>query len=787
MEGFRSAREAAMMSASIRLVLGESMALMFWRKNNTGDTASKKAEATNDAAAEKEDVLPPRKFNPFVVGGGVALVAAIVASVFLAKAYVSEELKRETQAWQVRLGIVADSRTGAVNDWLDSNFSYLRDLTQNASLQLYMSELAAGPAPDAEPALPTGDGSEADSLLQGLDGSTGGGLGASSSAGFLRNLLIATAERSPFKAPPPVGEIAANVERIGVAGLGLVDKNADPIISTPDMPPITGRIKKAVRQALDGDPVVIDMYLGATGEPTIGFALPVYAMQEGGSGAKGIGAVVGIRLVDDTLWEQLVQPGTLLKSAETILVRKNGGKVEYLSPLRDNTPALKRSLAIASPNLAVAEAINVPGAFINNLDYGGDRVLMVSREVAGVPWILIRKVSESEALGPIETRLNVILGVFIAIIVIVTLTILFVWKNGASARASEALHKAQVSLERFQNMTRFMHMVTDNQPTQIVAVDRNTVYTFANQTAADAAGIEKDDFMGKNMASVIGPTKAQEYSTLVKQVIDDFERRQKIFEFGDPDNLDPDDEDAFQMVKVDGLPLRGDRDYPPGCLLVVDDITELQLARLKTEKMMKELIDTLVSVVDRRDPFSAHHSSRVAEVARAIAREMGMEDIDIKTVDIAGSLMNLGKIFVPEDLLMKVDDLSEDERIMVSNAYLTTVDLIENVTFEGPVIETIRQFGETWDGRGPLGLKEDEIIETARILAVANAFVGMVSARAYRSALQFRKVSDIMMEQSDTKFDRKPVTALVNFLENRGGIRRWAHFREDPTIEDAAE
>ena len=66
---------------------------------------------------------------------------------------------------------------------------------------------------------------------------------------------------------------------------------------------------------------------------------------------------------------------------------------------------------------------------------------------------------------------------------------------------------------------------------------------------------------------------------------------------------------------------------------------------------------------------------------------------------------------------------------MVSNAYLTTVDLIENVTFEGPVIETIR------------------------ILAVANAFVGMVSARAYQRAVPFRKVADILMEQSKTKYD----------------------------------
>lgn len=765
------------------------MALGFGRAKKDGQAADKPVSVpeTKDTAQDgpKE---PPRRFNKYVLAGGFALFAGIAVAVVIARDYVDEELKRETQAWQVRLGIVADSRVGAVDKWIDGNFDVLRDLSQNASLQLYMSELAsAGAAPSLVPPAGAAPAGSADSLLQGLTGGGGGGIGTGASSGFLRNLLIATAERSPFKAPPPVGEIAANVERVGVAGLGLVDKNAEPIISTPDMPPITGRIKAAVRKALDGEPTVIDMFLGASGEPTIGFALPVYAMQDGGAGAQGIGAVIGIRLVNDTLWDQLVQPGTLLKSEETMLVRKDGGKVEYLSPLRDGTKPLKRSLALASPNLAVAAAINLPGAFVNDLDYSGDRVLMVSREVAQVPWILVRKVSRSDALGTVENRLNVILGVFIAIIVIVTLTILFVWKHGASARASEALHSAQVMLERFQNMTKFMHMVTDNQPTQIVAVDRNTIYTFANQTAADAAGIPKEDFMGKSMASVIGPVKAQDYAALVRLVIDDFERQQKIFQFGNPNDLSPDAETPFQMVKVDGLPLRGDRDYPAGCLLVIDDITELQLARLKTEKMMKELIDTLVSVVDRRDPFSAFHSSRVAEVSRAIAKEMGLEDIDIITVDIAGSLMNLGKIFVPEELLTKTENLTEDERTMVSNAYLTTVDLIENVTFEGPVIETIRQFGETWDGQGPLGLKDDEIIPTACILAVANAFVGMVSARAYRSAMPFRKVSDILLEMTGTKFDRRPVSALINYLENRGGMRRWAHFRQDPTIEDAAE
>ena len=103
------------------------------------------------------------------------------------------------------------------------------------------------------------------------------------------------------------------------------------------------------------------------------------------------------------------------------------------------------------------------------------------------------------------------------------------------------------------------------------------------------------------------------------------------------------------------------------------------------------------------------------------------------------------------------------------------------------MVETIRQLGETWDGGGPLGLKEEEILVTARVLSVANAFLGMVSARAYRGAMPFEKAADILMEETGTKLDRKAVSALVNFLENRGGTRRWAHFSEAPESESGSD
>ncbi|MDA1091220.1 MAG: hypothetical protein O3A85_13020 [Proteobacteria bacterium] len=741
-------------------------------------TAATDGSSADGAGAEESVKKAKRQVNKTALGIGIGMAVAVGLAIFGSFYFIEGERQREVQAWQVRLGIVADSRTQAVNEWIAQNFAYMRELSENASLQLYVSELAAGGEEPELGANPKDKKNNAKSEAE----------EEAASASYLRNLLVATAERTGFKAPPPVGEVTANVERVGVAGIGLVDKAGKSLVSTPDMPPLTAKIRTAVAKALDGEPAVIDMYLDASGQATMGFVLPIFGIQDDADGAKGLGAVIGLRTVGKDLYDRLKQPGEIAKTTETYLVRDKGASVEYLTPLADGTLALTRTMSGDTPDLAGAHGLKKPGGFAIKLDYAGIEVLAASRQVSGAPWVLIRKISREEALSATDTRLTTMLVVFILMIVGITVSIIAVWRHGSSMRATQAAATMKVAMERFENLSKFMRVVTNSQRSAIVAVDGETTYTFANETASKEAGIPPEDMMGKTMSSIMGPIKAQAYAAINKSILKNFERETHTLAFGDEDADDIEGIDAFQMVQADFIPLRGDRDFPPAVLMVINDITELTHERRRSEKMLRGLINTLVSVVDRRDPFSANHSSRVAEVARAIAVEMGLDDGDCKTVDIAGNLMNLGKIFISTELLTKTSDLTPEERATVGNAYMVTVDLLKNVTFEGPVVETIRQLGETWNGGGPLGLKEEEILVTARILAVANTFVGMVTPRAYRAAMPFQKTADILMEDTGVKLDRKAVTALVNFLENRGGNRRWANFSEAPqdTIEDAS-
>jgi len=720
---------------------------------------SSQNQPKRDLDEEAADSTPKGKVNRIVAIGIAVLIVVIAAGVFFSFRFVEDERQRALNEWQIRLGIVADSRVAAINDWVQYNFAIIRDLTENASLQLYLSEISEA----------QGDASKVTD--------------AAASLGYLRNLLIAVADKTGFG--PPLAqsqEINSNVEKTGVAGLALTDADGKPLVITPSMPPLTGKLRTGIATALNGTPTVIDMYKGATNLPTAGFALPIYGVQAD-EGSKGIGVAVGIRVIGDDLFGLLKQPGDTAKTAETYLVRKVDNTIEYLTPLADGAAALSRTMAFDTPELADAFAIDKPGGFAVKRDYAGNEVLVVSRAIADVPWVLVRKIDRSEALEANESRLRNLLIVFILIIVGVTVAMIAVWRHGTSLRAAAAAEKFRISSERFENISKFMRVITNSQPTHIVAVDGTTTYTFSNEPAAKAAGISPEDMMGKKMAGVMGPVKAKFYADVNKDILKNFA---DLEEAKTPDSVRLarrsfvqrfEDGDEMQIVKSDHIPLRGDRDHPPGVLMIMDDITEFSREQLKSEARLKQLVTTLATVVDKRDPSSDSRSSDAGDVARAIAQELELERKDIDTAAFAGNLKNLGSLYIPPELMGKpVATLDEANRKALSTAYITSANLLQGIDFEGPVVETIRQSEERVDGTGPQKLAGENILLTSRIVAVATAFVELTCPRDGTTGLALEEATAQLLRESGTIYDRRVVTALLNHLENRGGAIKWAHF-----------
>ncbi|MFT6558546.1 HD domain-containing phosphohydrolase [Sneathiella sp.] len=703
----------------------------------------------------QEETYENKRTYRMVWLGAISLALVVALGVWGTISFVGKQHDRDIQNWEIRLGIVADSRVAAVEGWLAEQKSAINSLSENASLQVYLTQLVL----DTEE-----NGLKVTEVPE---------------AGYLINLLNNHAVISGFWEPEEP-QINANVARPGRAGIALTDRTGTLLVSSGNMPPMNPSIRAAIAEADQGRAAVIDLYEGLDGEPTMGFVYPIFAVQSAGDPNKVIGFVVGLRTVRKSLFPLLLQPGEVQKTAETILVRERGALTEYISPLADGTPALKRRVS-SDDKLAAAFAARNPGLFAIKSNYLGDEVLVTGRAISGAPWFLVRSVTTIEALSETRERRNAMLGVFLLLILGITGTVVAVWRHGTSLRAAELAEKYKKVAEELRERTEFLKVVTDQQPTAIAVFDQGDRYAFANKLAADNVELLQDEILGRKLSSVMNPESSKKLLDMLHFARQDNAVQSAVMSLPDPQHGD-------RIVKSDIIPLRTEQNDVQNMLAVFQDITEVVTERERRENVLRSLVSALVAFVDKRDPYSAHQSVWVAEVAVAIAEELNASERVIRTVDISGNLMNLGKILVPSKILTKTERLTEDELRVIRESLVSSADLLENVKFDLPIAETLRQLQEHWDGTGhPRGLKETAINEAARIVAVANAFVGMVSPRAYRDAFDFNKAVSILLEEADKKYDRKPISALINFLENGGGREKWQHFSNtlpDPEAEE---
>jgi HD-GYP domain-containing protein (c-di-GMP phosphodiesterase class II) len=133
-------------------------------------------------------------------------------------------------------------------------------------------------------------------------------------------------------------------------------------------------------------------------------------------------------------------------------------------------------------------------------------------------------------------------------------------------------------------------------------------------------------------------------------------------------------------------------------------------------------------------------------------------------------MINIGKAFVPQEVLTKTTPLTEDNRRLIHEGLAKSAKLLKRMSFDMEVGLTLEQTREKWDGSGlPNGLADDEILLPARIISVANTFVEMLSDRAYRSGMDIPEATQEMVALAGKNFDRRVVMALNHYLENKGG------------------
>lgn len=187
----------------------------------------------------------------------------------------------------------------------------------------------------------------------------------------------------------------------------------------------------------------------------------------------------------------------------------------------------------------------------------------------------------------------------------------------------------------------------------------------------------------------------------------------------------------------------------------------------KLQKAYMESIETLRFTVEAKDTYTRGHSDRVSEYSVLLGKKLGLSEEDINTLRIGGLFHDIGKIGVPDSILLKESKLTDNEYSEIKNHPSIGAHILSNATIFQDVLPIVKHHHERYDGNGyPGKLKDEAIPYLARIAAIADAFDAMTSKRTYRNSLGLDIVKSEFEKCKGTQFDPKCADAFLDILNN---------------------
>ncbi len=648
--------------------------------------------------------------------------------------YVSAEKQRDLDDWQARLNIMAESQQHAVEKWFAEQSENISELANNPLLQLYVSQVTSADTKNDE----TSRGQ----------------------LHHLKNLINATADHAGVFTP--IKNIKNNQQNRINDGIAIIDGKGV-LLATRYFPVNDAAVQQAYVRAMEkGLLYISNIYDAGIDEkggrlPRLIIAAPVSSVQPV-SAADYRAAVVAVINPENNLYALLLKEWLTTNSEETLLVSLDENSVNYLSPLKEGFEIFYKQ-AIAPGNKITAEAFVAKnmGGFVTLPDYRHKSVLATARQVRGTEMMLVQKIDVDEALAESNAHQRFILTIFLLAVFVIAISFIAIWRHATSLHLQRATRRLKARAE-------LLNAIGDSINDHIFLLDHKNKLVFINEALAKTFAIDNTDIRGKALNHIFNTEITSQLLAVKPKTENEAVRNVEMrLEFAG----------KRRDYHVSVVPLNHP-DYKQSHLFVMHDITELKDAQGRHNRLMDGIIATLAQVIDKHDPHCAHHSERTREVAVAIAKAMDLPKERIDALAMAALLANIGKLYIPAEMLTTVEPLNEAQELMLRENINYSVEILKDLEFDSPVIDFVRQKNECLDGSGyPLGVSGDDIFQESRILSVANAFVAMTSSRAYRAGKPIREVLEILISEADSCYDRHVIAALFHVAENHSDWENW--------------
>ena len=307
----------------------------------------------------------------------------------------------------------------------------------------------------------------------------------------------------------------------------------------------------------------------------------------------------------------------------------------------------------------------------------------------------------------------------------------------------------------------------------VIATDTRGDVIFMNPVAEALTGWKQEEALGRDLAEIFHiideqtnkVTEAPATKTIREGVVLSLANHVLIARDGTEIPIDD-----------SAAPIRDSKGNISGAVLIFHDTIERQWAEkklrqshVKLQKTVEGTVNTLISIIEMRDPCTTGHQRRVTQLACAIANEMGFPEEQIEGIRMAGLIHDIGKISVPVEILSKPSSLNRLEYGLIQAHPQVGYNVLKGIDFSWPLAQIVLQHHERLDGSGyPQGLSSEEIILETRILSVADVVEAMASYRPYRPALGIDKALEAISQNRGVLYDPEVADVCLKLFTEKG-------------------
>ncbi len=650
--------------------------------------------------------------------GLLVLLVLVLGSFFIANQIIKEEKNNLEQHLKQQIEVLTLERSNVISEWLAGILKQSRSITKNDIFRLYAVE-------------------QDSKKEEGKD----------------------TVSKYADQLPYMINALSDFVQDTEYRGAYMLNRDGETFLASMDSRPLDNEQKLEALRLFDNGQASYSVVRSRDEGLEFDLFVPVFPVDET-AGSNKISAIFVFTIPVKEQFKLLLhdKPVNGVEGSYSLFQRTFDAKIQEVRLINGET-ILDSALPISvfsTPTLS----------FGKRADFNGSaNVYSFGAAIQATPFYLVWQTPEDVANAQIDKFiLNTYLVAIFFVLSLVTAFGAFWWRNNSDhnkvlaeqyAKFAHKLGKQKMVLDSINNTIKEF----------ITLKDRYGKYIYVNPAFAEAVGSSVENILGQDDASILGHGTAMKLEKLDDLVISSKEALSVVDEIylqGEKRHL--------QISKFPYLS-EDEGEEERNIITVARDITDLVEEQARREKSTKQTVLALIRAVELRDPHLAGHSKRVAEIASLVANEIKPDPRIRRTVEIAATLSQVGKLDIPSEILTSEKRLSDEQFEIMKRHVGNAEKIITDIDFDVPVLTAISHMYERLDGSGyPRAIHDDEVSLEGRILGVCDYFCARIEPRSYRQAI-LPKDALKYLEQNSKRYDPKVVQALRTVIHSSVGER----------------